>query len=249
MSIKSTFLFFLLFLSALSGFSREMSWRNFDFKIKAGANIGGTAPMGIPAQVREIKSFNPLISLSMEADAVWWFDERWGVSTGIRFENKGMTTLAQVKEYSMRLRAEEGGGELQGLFSGEVETKVKNGYLNIPLALHYQALTTINVHLGVYYANLLDPMLTGFARDGYLRHGQPGFEENSDIIDQSYDFSGELSKHDFGLLGGVEWSAFRHLVVSLDLNWGLRSIFAKGFNGINFPMYNIYTNMAFGYRF
>jgi hypothetical protein len=248
MVMKRTYSCLLLILLALSGFSQENSWREFDFKVKAGVNIGGTSPMGIPVQVREIKSFNPLISLSIEANVVRWFDARWGISSGVRFENKGMTTVARVKEYAMRLRTEE--GELSGLFTGEVETKVKNGYLNIPLALHYRLLAALNVRLGGYYAYLLDPSFTGAAYAGHFRQGNPGFERNMEMEEPTqYEFSSELSKHDFGLLGGVEWNAFRHLVVSLDVSWGLHTIFVKDFTGISFPMYNVYSNVAFGYHF
>ena len=245
--MKHTYPFLLLLLLAQSGFSQENSWGKFDFKVKAGANIGGTAPMGIPAQVREIKSFNPLISLSMEAGVVRWLDARWGISSGIRFENKGMTTVARVKEYAMRLHLDD--GEISGLFTGEVETKVKNGYLNIPLALHYRLLASLNARLGGYYAYLLDPSFTGVACAGHFRQGDPGFEHNMEMERQPYEFSSELSKHDFGLFGGVEWNAFRHLVVSFDLSWGLHTIFVKGFTGVSFPMYNVYSNVAFGYHF
>jgi hypothetical protein len=248
MATKHTYSFLLLLLLAPSGFSQENSWRDFDFKVKAGVNIGGAAPMGIPAQVREIKSFNPLISLSIEACAVRWLDAKWGISAGLRFENKGMTTVARVKEYALRLRTEE--GELSGLFTGEVETKVKNGYLNIPIALHYRLLAPLNVRLGGYYACLLDPSLTGAARAGYFRQGNPGFESNMEMEEPvPYEFSSELSRHDVGLLGGVEWNAFRHLVVSIDVSWGLNSIFVKDFTGVSFPMYNVYSNVAFGYHF
>ena len=246
--MKHTYSFLLLFLLALSGFSQENSWGKFDVKVKAGVNIGGTSPMGIPAQVREIKSFNPLISLSMEANAVRWLDAQWGISSGVRFENKGMTTVSRVKEYAMRLHTED--GELSGLFTGEVETKVKNGYVSIPLALHYRLLASLNARLGGYYAYLLDPSLTGAAGAGHFRQGEPGFERNMDMEEPvRYEFSSELSKHDFGLLGGVEWNAFRHLVVSLDVSWGLHSIFVKDFTGVSFSMYNVYSNVAFGYHF
>ncbi|MDR3366080.1 MAG: PorT family protein [Prevotellaceae bacterium] len=246
--MKRAYSFLLLFLLAQGGFSQEKSWGDFDFKIKAGANIGGTAPMGIPAQVREIKSFNPLVSLGIEADVVRWLNAQWGVSSGVRFENKGMTSVARVKEYALRLRTQE--GEMSGLFTGEVETKVKNGYLNIPLAVHYRLPAALSVRLGGYYAYLLDPSFTGAAYAGHFRQGKPGFESNMEMTEPSrYDFSSELSKHDFGLLGGVEWNAFRHLLVSFDLSWGLHTIFVKNFTGISFPMYNVYANVSFGYHF
>ncbi|MDR1021839.1 MAG: PorT family protein [Prevotellaceae bacterium] len=246
--IKYIYLLLLFLWAVQGGFSQEKSWGDFDFKIKAGVNIGGTSPMGIPAQVREIKSFNPLISFSIGADVVRWLDARWGVSSGVRFENKGMTTVARVKEYAMRLRTES--GEMSGLFTGEVETKVKNGYLNIPLALHYRALTPLSVHAGAYYACLLDPSFTGSAYGGHFRQGNPGSESNIGMAEPSYyGFSSELNRHDVGLLCGVEWDVLRHLAASFDLSWGLRSVFAKGFTGVSFAMYNVYSNFAFGYRF
>jgi hypothetical protein len=229
---------------AVAGSAQETSWRDFDFKLKAGFSIGGTSPMGIPAQVREIQSFSPLVSLSMEADAVYWLHPKWGVGSGIRFENKGMSTVARTKEYAMQV------GELEGKFTGRVETKVKNEYLNIPLALHYRLLQPLNVHFGFYYAYLLEPLFSGTVSGGHLRTGNPGEETNQPMeAPELYSFSDKLNKHDFGLLGGVEWNAFRHLVVSFDLNWGLRSIFPKEFRGISFAMYNVYANVAFGYRY
>ncbi|GHT13231.1 membrane protein [Bacteroidia bacterium] len=228
----------------------EHSIRNFDFKIKAGSNIGGTAPMGIPAQIREIKTFNPLISLSIEANAIYWLSPKVGVFTGLRFENKGMTTQARVKEYNVRLKQDD--GEVSGLFTGEVETKVKNGYLNIPLAFYFCWLSSFNVHFGGYYAYLLDPSFTGSVYDGYLRTGAVGQEYNMDMPKENpsyYDFSNELNKHDFGLHGGIEWNVTRHFLLSFDLNWSIHRIFPKSFTGMNIAMYNVYGNLAFGYKF
>lgn len=46
------------------------------------------------------------------------------MTAGIRLENKTMTTEATVKNYGMKI-INTNGGELQGLWTGGVKTKVK----------------------------------------------------------------------------------------------------------------------------
>jgi hypothetical protein len=243
----------LAIVVVLPCYAQEMGVRhslgNFDFKLKAGANIGGTAPMGIPAQIRQIKTFNPVISLNVGANVAYWVTPRWGILSGIHFENKGMTTTARVKEYDVRLVQD--GGAVAGLFTGYVETKVKNGYLTIPIAACL-SLMPLTVHLGLYYAYLLDHLFEGSVYGGYLRQGEAGKEYNMDIPEdkpEHFDFSNELAQHDFGATTGIEWNIRRHFLLAFDLNWGLRTVFPKSFTGVKFSMYNVYATMSFGYLF
>ena len=48
-----------------------------------------------------------------------------------------MTTEATVKNYGMKI-INTNGGELQGLWTGGVKTKVKNSYLTIPVVANYK---------------------------------------------------------------------------------------------------------------
>lgn len=50
------------------------------------------------------------------------------MTAGIRLENKTMTTEATVKNYGMKI-INTNGGELQGLWTGGVKTKVKTHIL------------------------------------------------------------------------------------------------------------------------
>ena len=47
-----------------------------------------------------------------------------------------MTTEATVKNYGMKI-INTNGGELAGLWTGGVKTKVKNSYLTIPILANY----------------------------------------------------------------------------------------------------------------
>lgn len=108
----------------------------WEYGIKAGFNIGGTSPIPLPKEIRKIDSYAPGIAIAIEGNATKWFDEKkkWGLTLGLRLENKNMTTEATVKNYGMKI-INTNGGELAGLWTGGVKTKVKNSYLTIPIWL------------------------------------------------------------------------------------------------------------------
>ncbi|MDR3328774.1 MAG: PorT family protein [Prevotellaceae bacterium] len=234
----------LLLLTATAGFAQKAPQQALDMSIKAGVNVGGASPRGIPAEVREIKTFSLILSPCIAADAVYWLTPKWGAGAGLCLERKRMATTANVKEYAMQL------GGLHGAFTGDVQAKVSNSYLSIPLLAHYRASASLNLRAGFYYAYLTAPSFTGEAYDGQFRTGPSGQEVNMDMREPSaYAFSNELNRHDFGLSGGVEWQPYRHVTAGLDLTWGLRPIFPSDFTGIGMTMYNVYSKWSVGYRF
>ena len=110
------------------------SLRGLEYTVKAGINIGGTAPVPLPREIRAIDSYRPTLCVSIEGDIKKWFGEskEWGMMIGLRLENKGMETKATVKNYSMEIIGS-GGEKLKGNWTGGVQTKVENyvydGYL------------------------------------------------------------------------------------------------------------------------
>ena len=78
------------------------SLRGLEYTVKAGINIGGTAPVPLPREIRAIDSYRPTLCVSIEGDIKKWFGEskEWGMMIGLRLENKGMETKATVKNYS-----------------------------------------------------------------------------------------------------------------------------------------------------
>ena len=77
----------------------------WEYELKAGFIIGGTLPLPFPEEIRNIKSYNPTLSITIEGNMTKWLGEqkRWGVVTGLRLENKGMRTKAEVKNYGMEI--------------------------------------------------------------------------------------------------------------------------------------------------
>ena len=248
----------LLFVSIFTAQAQEernqgIIWsylHGWEYGIKAGFNIGGTSPLPLPKEIRKIDSYAPGIAISIEGNATKWFDPKWGMTVGVRLENKNMTTEATVKNYSMEILGQ-GGERISGVWTGGVKTKVHTAGLTIPLMATYKLSNRWNIKAGPYFSYLLSREFSGHVYEGYLREDDPTgpkVEFTDDKI-ATYDFSDDLRHFQWGLQVGAGWRAFKHLNVYADLTWGLNDIFKSDFNTITFAMYPIYLNIGFGYAF
>ena len=223
----------------------------WEYEIKAGLAFGGFAPLPLPVEIRSIDSYNPTLAFSLEGNATKWFGQskKWGLITGLRFENKNMTTKATTKNYQMEIIQD--GNRLKGNWTGGVKTKVKNAYLTIPILAAYKLTKRWNLKAGAYVSYMMDGEFSGHVYDGYLREGNPTGDKINFYDDAiaTYDFSDDLRKFAWGLQLGADWKAFKHLKMYADLTWGLNDIFKKDFETITFAMYPIYLNVGFGYAF
>ena len=217
-----------------------------EYRVKAGLAIGGITPLPVPLEVREITGFNPLLNAHIEGEVMKMFDETWGLSFGLRLEEKGMKTNARVKNYNMKMVAED--GEIAGRWTGMVETKVNNTYLTLPVLAVWRPAPRWSIKMGGYGSYLLSGNFSGVAYDGYLRENNP-IGQKIEVTSATYDFSNDLRSWTWGLQLGGEWRAFPHLIVGVDATWGLNSIFVKDFEVIAFNMYPIYGTLSFGYAF
>jgi len=219
-----------------------------EYRVKAGVAIGGTSPLPLPAEIREINSFNPGLNLSIEGEVLKLFNDNWGISTGLRLENRGMSTDATVQGYRMMLQAED--NQISGYFWGRVRTDVNNSFLTLPVLAVWKPSERWGVKLGVYGSYALRRGFSGLAYDGYLRENTPtGTFVEIGTNNGLYDFSDNMRSWFWGLQAGVEWRAFPHLIVGADLTWGMNSIFDKGFEAITFKMFPIYGTLSFAYAF
>lgn len=222
-----------------------------EYEVKAGFSIGGTSPLPLPVEIREISGYSPTVSIAIEGNVTKWIDkeQKWGVIVGVRLEDKGMKTDARVKNYKMEI--EDGGSTVKGYWTGMVKTKVKNSYITIPVLAAYKVAPRWQLNLGPYFSYMMEGDFSGDVYDGYLREETPignkvVFEDGKSA---PYDFSKDLRRFQFGAQLGAEWKAFKHLNVYADLTWGLNDIFKKDFETVTFAMYPIYLNLGFGYAF
>lgn len=223
-----------------------------EYQVKAGLNIGGTAPLPFPVEIREIGSYNPTLALALEGNVTQWLGPKreWGIRVGIKLENKAMKTSATVKDYSMEIIGD-GGERVKGHWTGDVKTEVDNSYLSFPILVTHRFNKRFVMSAGPYVAWMSEGKFIGNVYDGYLREGDP--TGNKVIFEGEatapYDFSKDLRKFSWGVQMGAEWRAFNHLNVFGDLVWGINGIFPKDFETLSFALYPIYLNVGFGYVF
>jgi len=237
-------------LSAQDDSTKGIQWfklRGIEYSIKAGINVGGTAPIPFPEEIRSIKGYDPTLSFTIEANVTKWFTQKWGMQTGIRLEDKGMITKAKVKNYNLAI-IDKDGGYMEGKWTGGVKTKVNHNYLTIPLLATYKLTPRWVLNGGFFGSYMFKGDFSGTAYDGYLRNIDPTGVK-VEVDEATYDFSDDLRKFQWGAQLGAEWKAFKHLTVHSNLTWGFNDIFKKDFDTITFNLYPIYLNVGFGYSF
>ena len=241
-------LYILLALACLCG--TLSAQRKFEYRVKAGFNVGGALPIPFPAEIRKIKSYNPTMAFSIEGNIMRRFTDKWALLSGIRLETKGMSTKARVKNYAMTMNVSVGDepGEISGVFTGMVNTKVRNEYITLPVLVLRELSPRWDLRAGLFFSCLIEGGFDGTAYDGYMREGNP-VGTKVGVEAASYDFSSDVRTFNWGGEIGAEFAAYRHLTVYADLTWAFNSLFPMDFKSIGFPMYNVYLNIGFGYVF
>lgn len=226
--------------------------KGLEYEIKAGFHIGGISPLPLPHEIRKIEGYNPTLAIPVEGNVTKWLgaERKWGITAGVKLENKGMTTRAYVKNYRTEIIGDKG-EKVAGYWTGNVKTKARNTYLTVPLLAAYRVNGRWVMRAGFYTSYLTEGDFSGHVYEGYLRESDPTGPkiEFKDGRVATYDFSGELRGFSYGLQAGASWRAFRHFNVYADLSWGLNGIFKSHFQTISFSLYPIYLNTGFGYVF
>lgn len=244
--MKQRILFILIFcLGAINLVAQE-----WEFSVRAGFNVGGTSPLPLPAEIRSIHSYSPTACYLIGGDARRKINDTWGIMTGVHIETKGMETTARVKNYHIRMVAADK-GEMEGYFTGIVETTVRNTYFTFPLYATYQLSPRWLLKGGPYFSYSTSREFSGEVYDGYLRDETP-IGQKVEITKESpatYDFSDDVSHFQWGAQMGAEWEASSHFRLSGTLSWAFSPLFKSKFDVITFDLYAIYANFGFAYVF
>ena len=220
-------------------------------KARVGYNIGGTAPIGLPATIRSIDAYRLTPSVMVGADVEMPLSGNWGLMAGLRLENKGMDADATTKGY--RMDVVKGDSKLEGLFTGHIKQEVKEWMLTLPVMATYQLGQKVTLKGGPYLSLLLDKNFSGIASDGYLRQGNPTGPKvimgNKEGEWATYDFDDDLRSLQFGVAVGADWQLHKHFGLSADLNWGLTGIFESDFKTVEQTLYPIYGTLGVFWKF
>lgn len=223
--------------------------KGWHIRLGAGFNLGGTAPMPLPAEIRSIEGYNPGMNIAIEGAVQKQFDaSKWGMALGVRLEKKGMTTDAYTKNYHMEAVNADGSGAIRGAWTGYVKTSVDNSYLTFPVLATYQLSERWQLSGGPYVSWMFDGKFNGEAYNGYIRDLNPTGEK-VEVSRATYDFSDNLRRFHWGVQAGGEFKAYKHLTVYANLQWGLNGIFPDDFHSVTFELYPIYATIGFNYLF
>ncbi len=207
------------------------------------------SPVPIPVEIREIKKYSPEFNAMMETQITKWLNNKFGVSTAIRLENKGMETSARVKAYKTQIVND--GNEIAGYWTGEVFTFTKISYLSVPILLNIQLFKRWRMQAGGYFSYNMTGKFDGKVSDGYLRENTPVGKKVEFRNEQysSYDFSDDLRKLGYGIQLSGQWQAKNNLYAFMQFTYGISDIFYKNFETISFKMFPIYMAIGASYKF
>ena len=249
MKLKILFTGILALLA--STLSKADSWDDdLQMKARAGYSIGGTAPIGMPETIRSIDAYKLTPSFMFGLDIQKSIGDKWGLLTGLHFENKAMNGDVTTKAYHMEVR--KGDSMMEGLFTGKVHQEVTQWMFTLPIQATYSFNDKLQLKAGPYFSLLINKDFSGIASDGYLRQNDPtgpkilmGSKEGEWA---TYDFSDDMRRFQFGLAVGIDWQFYRNFGLSADLNWGLNGIFKSDFKTVDQTLFPIYATIGLFYR-
>ncbi len=223
---------------------------SLSYDIRFGYSVGGTMPIGMPATIRKLDKYSLEANVQIGVDVYERFTNRWGIATGLRLENKGMSIEATVKNYHMTMVR--GGQTLEGRFTGHNATDVKQWMFTLPVQAVCYLGDKWMLRCGPYISYVHSHSFSGQASDGYLRVGDPTgakVEIGSDEGTRgSYDFSDDLRNFQYGVLVGANWRFYKSWGLLVDVSWGLNGIFKSSFHTIEQTFYPIYGTIGLSYH-
>ncbi len=218
--------------------------------LRAGYSLGATTPIGIPATIRELNSFRLTPNVVLGVDATLSLTGRWGLQTGLHFENKGMEATVTTKGYHTAMV--KGGEELEGVYTGRVEQHVKAWMFTVPVQIAYSLSRRWQLRLGPYLSVLTAKTFDGNVSDGYLRKDTPTGQKiemgHEDDERATYDFSSDMRRLQTGLNLGADWQLARRVGFSADISWGLTGLMHSSFKSVEQTLYPIYGTLSVTYQ-
>lgn len=217
--------------------------------VRVGYNLGGTTPLNMPASIRKLNSYHLQFAPTIGLMAYKPLKDKWGLTTGLYFENKGMHEDATVKNYRMTMVR--GTEKLQGVFIGSVTTKVRQWMFTLPVQLTYPV-NKVLLKFGPYASYITSQYFRGWAHDGYLRVDNPTgqkVEIGNDVSSRGdYDFSDDLRRWQVGISLDAVWRIRNRFGIYGSVAWGLTPVHQSDFHTIEQKLYPIYTSIGFTYH-
>lgn len=239
-----------IFLSHPAFAQNSSFWSDIRLDATIAYNIGGTAPVGLPASIRKLNSYSLRANPDIGVNAEKPLGSRWGILIGLHFENKGMKEDANVKNYHIEMVR--GGESLEGMFTGDVTTHVREWMLTLPVMASYCICEKVRLHAGPYISWLVGRRFDGVAHDGFLRVGDPTGPRvelgNEEGTRGDYDFTDSMRYMQIGIAAGADWQTGQRWGVSAGVKWGVSGVHHSNFKTIDQTLYPIFGTVGVTYK-
>ncbi len=227
------------------GFSfAQESDKGLEVTLAAGVNIGATTPVPLPNAL-DITRYNPKFNPKLGARLAWYFNEQWGIGTGLSLDWKAMTVHTEVSDVHLSVDVPNL-GTLTGYVTGKNKTQVNTLYLMQPVYGVYRFNPKWQVKSGIYLAEAVSRKFKGNVTDVDIIVESPVMQER-EIPYATLDYSGDVRKFDVGLLVGGEFRLNNHVGFYTDFTWGFTPYFSSEVP-IHFTMRNIYFSLELIYK-
>lgn len=240
----------LMMAAATATAHAENLLTGWDYYARLGYNIGGTAPVGIPATIRSMNSYKLQPNFTLGLDVSKPLKGNWGVMIGLHSENKGMKVDATVKNYHMVMT--QGGDEIEGYYTGNLVTECEEWMLTLPVMATYKVHKNVMLKCGSYISYVSTRVFKGYVYDGYLRRMVPVGEKieigNTEDSRGTYDFSEHMRRIQVGIDVGADWQFSKRWGAYADLQWGLNGIHKSSFKTIEQTLYPIFGTFGVMYK-
>ena len=237
-------------LMALTATAQSRFTDDLHLFTRIGYNIGGTAPVGLPATIRKLNDYKLQPNLLLGIDARKPLGGSWSIIVGLHSEDKDMREDARVKNYHMEIVL--GGQSLEGMFTGDVETVVRQWMITMPVLAGFNVTPKLTIKAGPYISYVFSHSFTGNAHNGYLRVGDPTGAKvelgNDEGTRGTYDFSGDMRRFLWGADVGIDWQYGRKWGLYADLAWGLNGVHHSNFHTIEQTLYPIFGSVGIIYK-
>lgn len=245
--MKKSLLFIMALMMGVTVFAADNA-KKVKFSVGAGFNIGAMTPLGLPAAIRSIDSYQPTVNLSLGGYASKLLSDKWGLGAGVVFENKGMKTGIETRNYHLTMNITSGDdtGTKTGYFTGKIKNKTKVTYLTIPIYAVFRPDADWEFTGGAYVAFALDRSFIGTVSSGTMR--ETPLHAAIGINSAEYNYSTDIRRFDTGLALSASRRVYRSLGVKAGLQWGLLSVLDPSTRKVDMDTYNIYLNLGIVYN-
>lgn len=248
--MRKTILTILMMSVMASAASAACLLDSLEYTFRLGYNIGGTAPIGMPATIRSLNKYDLKANFSLGVDVHKRITPQWGVLTGLHLDRKGMEIDATVKNYHMAMAKDD--SEIEGYYTGNLVTKCDEWMLTLPLMATLNISEKVMLKGGPYVSYVTSKSFEGHVYDGYLRENDPTGEKiemgNTNETRGTFDFSDKMRRFQTGVDIGVDWQIGTHWGAYADLQWGLSGIHHSSFKTIEQTLYPIYGTLGVIYK-